>query len=400
MTPCQTLTERPATHRSQWRPPLLVLALALVVAAACIPFRQEAGWPELSALDLPGSIYDGHIFLTFNDKITLIDPDNGQAARLRNADGEVRVDAEGRARLWEFSGPQAAPNQFFADPLNLDGDNLLVLSNGERLFEVNLARADARIADGLELPGRVLAAPLAGEDLLYVAAERTMLALEAGSYQLRWDFETDQSIWSRPLFVNGALLFTSLDHHLYALDADDGSEIWRLNLGGAAPVTPVEYNGRLYTGTFSRKIFSISPDGKILAEYSTEDWVWGAPAIAEGVLYAADLGGNVYALEIWESNFRLLWQAVVSERAIRAAPVVSGEYVIVAGRDQNLYWLGRNDGRIYFSRELVGEIVSDMLLLERGPDADTMLAVSTLANEEALVAFGVQNGDRRWTYSR
>ena len=108
----------------------------------------------------------------------------------------------------------------------------------------------------------------------------------------------------------------------------------------------------------------------------------------------------LYALEIGESNFRLLWQAEVSERAIRAAPVVSGEYVIVAGRDQNLYWLGRNDGRIYFSRQLVGEIVSDMLLLEQGPDAEAMLAVSTLANEEALVAFGVQNGDRRWTYSR
>ncbi|MCY4525483.1 MAG: PQQ-binding-like beta-propeller repeat protein [Anaerolineaceae bacterium] len=371
-----------------------------MAVAACIPFRQEAGWPELSALDLPGSIYDGHVFLTFNDKITLIDPDSGQAARLRNADGEVRVDEEGRARIWEFSGPQAAPNQFFADPVNLDGDNLLVLSNSERLFEVNLARADARITDGLELSGRVLAAPLLGEDLIYVAAERTMLALEADSFQLRWGFDTGQSIWSRPLILNGALLFTSLDHNLYALDPVDGSEIWRLNLGGAAPVTPVEHEGRLFTGSFSRKIFSISPDGKIQAEYSTEDWVWGAPAIADGVLYAADLGGNVYALEIGENNFRLLWQAEVSERAIRAAPVVSGEYLVVAARDQNLYWLGRDDGRIYFSRELVGEVVSDMLLLEQGPDSEALLAVSTLANEEALVAFGVRNGDRRWTYSR
>ncbi len=400
MTPCPILTERAAAQKSLWRPPLVVMALVLVAVAACIPFRQEAGWPELSALDLPGSIYDGHIFLTFNDKITLIDPDNGQAARLRNADGEVRVDAEGMARIWEFSDPQAAPNQFFADPLNLDGDNLLVLSNGERLFEVNLARADARIADGLPLPGRVLAAPSLGAGQVYVGAERTMLALDAASFQQRWGFETGQSIWSRPLIINGALLFTSLDHHLYALDPDDGSEIWRLNLGGAAPVTPVEYEGRLYTGTFSRRIFAISPDGKILAEYSTEDWVWGAPAIDAGVLYAADLAGNVYALEIGESNFRLLWQVKVSERAIRAAPVVSGEYVIVAGRDQNLYWLGRNDGRVYFSRQLVGEIVSDMLLLDQVANAGPMLAVSTLANEEALVAFGVQNGDRRWTYSR
>ena len=173
-----------------------------------------------------------------------------------------------------------------------------------------------------------------------------------------------------------------------------------LDLGGAAPVAPVVYERQLYTGSFSRKIFKISRQGRILAEFSTEDWVWGAPAIVDGVLYAADLGGNVYALEIREESFRLLWQSEVSERAIRATPVASGEYVIVAGRDQKLYWLDRDDGRTYFTRELAGEIVSDMLLLDQGADSEPLLAVSTLANEDALVAYGVQNGERRWTYSR
>lgn len=382
------------------RPRVLLLMLALLAATACVPFRLEAGWPVASRVELPGSIYDGNVFLTYNDKITMIDPDSGQPARLRNADGEVRVDEEGRARIWEFSGPQAAPNQFFAEPLALDGDSLLVLSNDERLYEVNLARADALIAEGLQLPGRVLAAPTPGDGLVYFGAERTLLALDADSHEVRWDFETGQSIWSKPLLLNGKLLFTSLDHHLYALDPAAGSEIWRLNLGGAAPVAPTVYEGRLYTGSFARKIFAISPDGKILADFVTEDWTWGAPTIVDGVLYAADLGGNVYALEIGENNFRLLWRSQASERAIRAAPVVSGEYVIVAARDQKIHWLGRADGRIYFSRELAGEIVSDMLLHDAGAEVEPLLLVSTLANEEALVAFGVQNGDRRWTYSR
>lgn len=400
MTRCLILTaDGDATGRGR-RLPALLLLLALTAAAACVPFRLEAGWPVASRLELPGSIYDGHVFLTYNDRIAMIDPDSGQPARLRNADGEVRVDEEGRARNWEFTGDEAAPNQFFSEPLPLDGDSLLVMSNEAKLYEVNLARADARLVDGVELPGRVLAAPTQGDGLVYVGAERTMLALDADSHLVRWGFETGQSIWSKPLLLNGKLLFTSLDHHLYALDPADGGEIWRLNLGGAAPVAPTLYEGRLYTGSFARKIFAISSDGKILADFATEDWTWGAPTIVEGVLYAADLGGNVYALEIGESNFRLLWRSEVSERAIRAAPVVSGDYVIVAGRDQILYWLGRDDGRIYFSRELAGEIVSDMLLHDAGAEAEPLLLVSTLANEEALVAFGVQNGDRRWTYSR
>ncbi len=371
------------------------LLLLLLWVAACVPIRQEAGWPVLSTLG------DGDsILLTYNNKITMIDAGNGQPVRLRNADGEIRVDEEGKARIWEFSGPEAAPNQFFSKPLQLDEDNLLVLSNTERLFEVNLARADARLEEGKELPGRVLASPLLGEELVYVGAERTLLALERNSHQLRWSFETGQSIWSQPLLLDDMLLFTSLDHNLYALDPQEGTEIWRLDLGGAAPVAPVVYEGQLYTGSFSRKIFKISRQGRVLAEFSTEDWVWGAPAIVDGVLYAADLGGNVYALEIREESFRLLWQSEVSERAIRATPVASGEYVIVAARDQKLYWLDRDDGRTYFTRELAGEIVSDMLLLDQGADAEPLLAVSTLANEDALVAYGVQNGERRWTYSR
>ena len=390
MIRCRTLT---SVIPQRLRHALLLLLLFWV--AACVPIRQESGWPVLSTLG------DGDsILLTYNNKITMIDSGNGQPVRLRNADGEIRVDEEGKARIWEFSGPEDAPNQFFSKPLRLDEDNLLVLSNTERLYEVNLARADARLEEGKELPGRVLASPLLGEELVYVGAERTLLALDRDSHQLRWSFETGQSIWSQPLLLDGMLLFTSLDHNLYALDPQDGAEIWRLDLGGAAPVAPVVYEGQLYTGSFSRKIFKISGQGRILAEFSTEDWVWGAPAIVDGVLYAADLGGNVYALEIREESFRLLWQSEVSERAIRATPVASGEYVIVAGRDQKLYWLDRDDGRTYFTRELAGEIVSDMLLLDRGADAEPLLAVSTLANEDALVAYGVQNGERRWTYSR
>ena len=393
MTRCRNLISRMMRRRRAVRAGL-VPALVLLVAA-CVPIRQEAGWPVLSTLGGGESI-----LLTWNDRITMIDPGSGLPVRLRNADGEVRVDAEGQVRIWEFSGPDAAPNQFFAEPLLLDGESLLVLSNSERLYEVNLARADALLAEGEELPGRVLASPTSDEELVFVGAERTMLALERDSYQERWRFDTGQSIWSQPVLLDGMLLFTSLDHNLYALEPQDGSEIWRLDLGGAAPVAPVVHEGRLYTGSFARKIYEISPDGRIMAEFTTGDWVWGAPAIADGVLYAADLGGTVYALEIDQGRFRLLWDSEVSERAIRATPVVSGEYVIVAARDQKLYWLDRNDGQIYFTRELAGEVVSDMLLLEQGADADPLLAVSTLANEEALVAFGVRNGERRWTYSR
>jgi hypothetical protein len=79
--------------------------------------------------------------------------------------------------------------------------------------------------------------------------------------------------------------------------------------------------------------------------------------------------------------------------------LVTGEYVIVGSRDQKIYWLDQEDGSTFFSREVAGEVLSDLLLIEPSETVDIpepYVIVAIPANENALFAFTLQSGERVW----
>jgi hypothetical protein len=191
---------------------------------------------------------------------------------------------------------------------------------------------------------------------------------------------------------------------LYALNPETGEEQWRLDLTGAVASTPVYSDGYLYVGSFARKLFKISTEGVIVAQFDTHDWVWGSPTVIDGVLYAADLGGYVYALQDNGDSFSPVWEPrKVANGAIRATPLVTGNTIIVGSRDHNTYWIDRETGQEIFHREMVGEVLADLLLLEPSETlniSEPMVLVSTMSHDELLVAFTVTDGVRQWAYHR
>lgn len=372
--------------------------LAVILASACVPIRQEATWPALSLIG-----DEQNIVVAYWDRVVMVNPVDGTQVKLRDADGEVRVDEQGNARLWQFKGLEGSHQQFYASPVLINDNTLVITAYDHRLFEVGLATARAdRDADGEELSGQVVANPVLSNNLLYFGyGERDLVALDPASRIEEWRVETNQGVWSQPLIVNDVLYFTSLDHYLYAVNPLTGEELWKLNLEGAAPESPIYHNGSLYVGSFARKIFKISPAGEILAEFNTQDWVWGAPAIVNDVLYAADMGGSVYALDIRGNDFRPIWQVKAAGGAIRTTPLVANDYVIVGSRDHKVYWLSRENGSTFFSREVGGEVLSDLLLIEPSERVNIpapLVVVGTPTHQEVLIAFTLQNGERAWNY--
>lgn len=389
------------------RYPLLGLAiLASLLVAACYPVRMEADWPGLATI---GDQKD--IILAYNDRIVMIDPVNGRPVQLRNADGEVRLDPEGNARIWEFTGVDGQASQFYAVPVLLDENTLLAPTykpTDNLIFEVNLPTARIDRA-GVPVPGHVVADIVRNDDLIFVGlSERNLVAYDSADLTPRWQVDTQHGIWSHPLVVDDVLYFTSLDHFLYAVNPDTGQEIWKLDLQGAAPGAPIFYEGRFYVGTFARKVFEISTAGEIMSEYSTDDWVWGSPAIVNDILYIGDMGGNLYALNTGD-GLSERWRKKVAERAIRATPLVTDDYIIVGSRDHKVYWLNRANGTPVTDvdgprvRTLNGEILSDLLLIEPSDQVgipEPYVIVSSVANDNLLAAFTLANGEPVWTYGR
>lgn len=394
------------------RRPLVGLALvALVLLAACGPAPLGTGWPAVAVVNNEcGGNATSVIMVAFNDRIVLVNPADGKDLILLNQDCEPRPpDSEGKPKVWDFRA--ANREQFYTTPLVLDATTLLAVAYDQKLFRVEMSTARAEDTVGTPISGytgHAVTDPTMSDELIYIGLNsKDLVALDRENLDVIWTFKTEHGVWGKPLLQDNTLYFSSLDHNLYAVNAETGEGLWTLDLQGATTGTPLFYNGHLYIGSFVRKLFEVSLDGQIVNEFTTDDWVWGTPVVADDILYFADLGGTVYALDTTQ-KLSLVWKRKVATGAIRATPVIADDIVIVASRDQKIYWLNRKDGTQALDtegqpllRELDSPILSDILLLQPSEQmkiSEPYVVVSTLSPSHALVAYALDNGERIWEY--
>ena len=383
----------------------LTLVTALFVLTAfmtgCVGQRMGVSWASVS---LVGD--QQNILLAYHNYVVQIDPSSGAPVQLRDDDGNIRVVPEtGEPRAWNFQDT-TAPEQFYSAPLALKEGKLLFANYTKKLMEVDLLAARVDNPAGIPILDAVVADPIVDEDHIYLAyLNKNLQALDINSPSVVvWTFETENGIWSEPLLVDGVLYFGSMDHYLYAVNASNGRQIWKTELGGAVPATPVLVDGALYIGSFARKVFKVSQStGEILEERTVDDWVWGAPVVRDNVVYAADMGGNVYALNTDDLSEK--WRVKASNGGIRPSPLVTEEHVIVGSRSGEVVWLDRDSGVIALegARVIGAEILGDLLLVESTearPLNESLVIVTTVANDNLLVAYSAAQGVKQWVYKR
>ena len=79
---------------------------------------------------------------------------------------------------------------------------------------------------------------------VYIPTDEGLLALEASTGKMIWNHQSIKSVFA-PTIANGIIYYIS-DTNMYALDQDDGSQLFRYPLGiGADPSTGVAVNDGL-----------------------------------------------------------------------------------------------------------------------------------------------------------
>lgn len=388
------------TLRRQHNGVLLLVSAALLLLTACGPVHVDPKWASIS------TVGDSQLIaVAFGDRLTLVDPTDGRPVELLNSEGDVRLDDQGNPRIWEYRATDNQQTRFYAAPLQIAEDRLLVTSFDRRLVEVDLISPDVAVGAAVTVdPNQhIVATPALDDGMIFVPlSDRDVIALDADApTEVVWRFQTRYGVWDSPVVVGDALYFASMDHTLYAVDKTTGEQLWSINLEGAIPSSPLYVDGVLYIGSFARKIFAIDAEtGEIIAQHPTTEWVWGTPAVVDGTLYAADMGGAVYALNTAE-NLSEVWTQQVSQRPIAQTPLVTDEFIIVGSRDNHVYWLDREDGSTTYAREVGGEVLAELLLIEPGEGITQPLVIAnTAAPQELLVAFSLDDGQRLWAYGR
>lgn len=386
---------------ARWQVLALLIILAFVLVG-CGPTRHGVSWPSL---DLVSINEQALVLVTYNAQIVLLDPVSG----LRYGLG---TNADGSPINWEINGANYNNNQFYASPLRSSENERETIifpgysNDAPRLLEFYLDSGQAVNTAGFPLSDGVIVDVVEGDGLIYLGYRQgDLVALNADTFAESWRLDTSAGVWASPLLSEGVLYVPSVDHNLYAVDAATGAIRWQVNLEGGVSATPVLYDGFLYVGSFSHKLFKISLDGEIVNSFEGNNWLFSSPVIENDVIYYSDLGGYVYALNV--ADLSQIWQVRPGTRGIRPAPLLYGDYVIVASRDGNIYRLNRETGAINTTTDVAAfkdnvEILSDLLYLpaDEATNRPALLIAASTDTGKLVNAFNLDTFTTQWVYPR
>lgn len=376
--------------------PLLLMTLLL---SACGGQGSDS-WAGVSINPNADAIY-----VSFNERVVALNPASG-------------------AILWEYPAKDDRETKFYAVPMIADdtiyvGDyqgNLHAIgTDGSKLW---VYKPDREKLIGPISPtpiDRVIGSVAVDSDKVFFGlGSRNVVAISRETAEEVWTFETNQGVWARPLYIaadpeddtsRATVYVVSLDHYLYALDAENGDLLWKKDLGGAAPGDMVydEQRSRVYVGTFTSELLAIDlSTHKIIDRYKTEDWIWGRPALEKDMLYLGDLGGHLYAVRITDQGFEQEWKRPVAEGAIRGTPMLTEELVVVGSKDKHVYAVGKEDGTGKWSEKTRGEVLTELVFVPGDPEnaeAPGLVIVGTNERERLIMAYDVSSGEEAWHYS-
>jgi eukaryotic-like serine/threonine-protein kinase len=185
-----------------------------------------------------------------------------------------------------------------------------------------------------------------------------------------WRVKVSRGVVGAPALTEDVVALSRQDRTVMLLDRRSGASLWQRNLGqdlGSGPL--VDYD-RVYVATQQA-------DGRVMAlDLARGRTLWSrkvgdvvAPLAAHDTqLYAATLGGEVVALQTTSGD--LLWRTRVTG-AVRAAPLLAGDALIVATTEDSLYVLDRSSGAVRARRATEGAVLAAPAL------ADSVVLVGT-----------------------
>jgi outer membrane protein assembly factor BamB len=204
--------------------------------------------------------------------------------------------------------------------------------------------------------------------LYFVSSAGSLAALDTATGKPKWVFSTEferkfeaknlhgypspaqtipdaWDLWtSSPAVVNGKVFFGSGDGNIYAVTADTGIELWKVQTKDVVHASPAVFNNIVYIGSWDSYLYALN------ADTGDEKWTFQAgqdntihnqvgfqssPAVADGVVYVGCRDGHVYALDA--ANGRKKWDYSTNKSWVNGTPAVRDGVVYVGTSDSSRF---------------------------------------------------------------
>ena len=327
---------------------ILLIVLFALTLGACSGRRVVAsGWPGITTKE-------DTVYLSFGPQMYALNLNNG-------------------FQKWVYPEEAISGLDFYAAPVFADQDNqLIIASYNNKIFSIDPDSGQKKweftVSHDDNEKSRFVASPLVTNQAIFAASsDNNLYAIDFTGNAL-WTFKTEDPIWASPVWSESCqcIYLASMDHFLYAIDPESGSLLWKSeDLGGPVVSQPaVSDNGLILVSTFVNEIIALDEKSHgVEWRYNTSDWAWASPVIDGEQVYASDLSGTFYALDLNSGD--PLWQ-LQPGGAIVSAPLVQDELVYFVTDASSLVVVNREgvvqrnqpiDGKLYSSPVSEGETI-------------------------------------------
>ncbi|MEV8088035.1 serine/threonine-protein kinase [Streptomyces nigra] len=259
-------------------------------------------------------------------------------------------EASNGQKLWEITGAQTDFETPEAGPALFDG--IAYVWQDARLRALDTRTGDERwsypIGDAASCGGVPVRVARAHDGFVYVSAGTRVLALDAIGGHVRWHFEAPAVFLCPPAFVpgpavtGGGVYLADYLGTVYALDATDGRDRWRIATEARASTEPVLVAaGHVHVGSGKGLYTLDAVTGTPKWRFQAGGDIVGAPAVAEGRIHFGSTDHLLYTLKA--DDGRLRWKLATGGE-ITGSPVVRDGVVYACSKDRCVYALDAEKG--------------------------------------------------------
>lgn len=208
-------------------------------------------------------------------------------------------------------------------------------SDDGKLYAVAAPNGRQHFVVDMEAPIR--ARPAVTNDLVIVGSESGEVSAYSLSGNRKWTYRARRNIISSPYvsLTDNICYIGAGDGFMYALEANNGYNLWRYRTHGSIISSPIESKGLLYFGSTDGTFYAINTqNGREKWKLETGKPIVGSPILHRDAVYFGGTDSYFYCLNA--DNGKERWK-VKTGGAITATPCVAGDVVLIGSLDHHLY---------------------------------------------------------------
>jgi len=193
--------------------------------------------------------------------------------------------------------------------------------------------------------------PIVDDQTIYCGStDGSMYAVGFDGKQ-KWKFVSGNAIEAPALFLDGSVVFGTLDGMFFKLNAKTGKQIWKYKsdnqIEGSANWLKVGKQIRLVVGSYDYNLHCVGfTKGDSIWRYESDNYINGAPAIYGKYAVFGGCDGYVHLVNIETGK---VFKKIKLDTYVASSPVIDGKHAYVGDYEGRFFCIDLEAGKVEWS---------------------------------------------------